>query len=146
VAVGDRFIYEEMEKGGYAIGAEQSGHLIVKKYSSTGDGILTGIRLCEEMLDSDRSLSELASPFAPLPQITVSVRVKDKSVADAPEVKAEKRRIEEALGDCGRVILRKSGTEPVVRIMAECESESEAQRITSTLSSLIEKLDREGAE
>lgn len=146
VAVGDRFIYEEMEKGGYAIGAEQSGHLIVKKYSSTGDGILTGIRLCEEMLDSDRSLSELASPFAPLPQITVSVRVRDKAVADAPEVKAEKRRIEEALGDCGRIILRKSGTEPVVRIMAECESESEARRITSTLSSLIEKLDREGAE
>ncbi len=122
--VGDRFVYEEMQRSNYSLGGEQSGHIIIKKYATTGDGILTAIMICEEICDSKNSLSKLAEPVVLYPQVTVNARVKDKDAVMKDE------RIKSVLNECdmeisgkGRILLRRSGTEPVIRIMAECESE-----------------------
>lgn len=143
VAVGDRFIYEEMQRGGYSIGAEQSGHLIVKKYAGTGDGILTGIRLCEAIIDTRLPLDELVKPVTMLPQVTVSVPVANKAVAECDAVLKEKMRIEKTLGKSGRILVRKSGTEPVVRVMAEAEDESLAKELVTSLAEVIKREDTE---
>ncbi len=121
--VGDRFVYECMQKNGYAIGGEQSGHIIMKKYATTGDGILTALMLTEEVLDSKTSLSALAEPIERYPQYLENVRVKDKAAVLADKnVLLAKEAVERRIGGEGRVLLRKSGTEPVIRVMAECAS------------------------
>lgn len=125
--VGDRFVYERMQANDYSLGGEQSGHIIVKKYATTGDGLLTAILITEELCDSKRSLRELTEPVTLYPQYTKNIRVRDRDAAlSDPAVLAEKAAIEEILNGRGRILLRKSGTEPVVRIMAECEENCEA--------------------
>lgn len=138
--VGDRFVYECMEKNGYRIGGEQSGHIILRKYATTGDGILTAIMLTEEMRDRKKGLYELSAPVHLYPQKMKNVRVtsKDAVLADA----AIQEKLAECLaeiGENGRVLLRRSGTEPVVRIMAECESAEICDKYIDVLYSSIKK-------
>ncbi len=122
-AVGDRFVYECMQSGDYSLGGEQSGHIIIRKYATTGDGILTAIMVCEEVCDRKNTLSALAAPVKLYPQHTKNVRVTNKNNAVKNEAVQNKvREVEDLIGGRGRVLLRESGTEPVVRIMIECES------------------------
>ena len=124
-AVGDRFVYECMQEHDYSLGGEQSGHIILKKYATTGDGLLTAIMMAEEICDSKQTLAELAAPVKLYPQYTKNVRVKDKAavLADAA-VQAQLKVVEEKIGGNGRALLRQSGTEPVIRVMIESESEA----------------------
>ncbi len=123
-AVGDKYVYEYMQKHGNRIGGAQSGHIIFSKYASTGDGILTSLKLMEVMLAKKTPMSKLAQPLALYPQALVNVRVTDKEAAQAdPEVKKAVERVSKRLGKGGRILLRASGTEPVVRVMVEAESE-----------------------
>ena len=136
--VGDRFVYECMQEKGYDLGGEQSGHIIIKKYATTGDGILTAIMIAEEICDSKLSLAELVSPVKLYPQYTKNVRVKDKAaVFEDAEVLQSKEDVEKLIDGKGRVLLRQSGTEPVVRVMVESETEEKcmeyAQMITDTI-------------
>lgn len=139
-AVGDRFVYERMQEGDFSLGGEQSGHIIMKKYATTGDGILTAIMICEEMCDTKLLLSALRAGFLPYPQSMRSVRVLDKHRAATDRrvlnaVEEVKRRI----ADRGRVMIRESGTEPVVRIMVECESEEQGLSYTDSIVRAIEE-------
>ena len=121
--VGDRFVYECMQKNNYAIGGEQSGHIIMKKYATTGDGILTALMVTEEVCDSKSTLSALAEPITLYPQYLENVRVKDKAAALADKgVKAALDEVEKLIGGKGRALLRQSGTEPVIRVMIESEA------------------------
>ena len=122
--VGDRFVYEEIKRGGYKLGGEQSGHIIFSSYATTGDGILTSLKIMEIMLDKKAKLSELASGFKAYPQMLINVQVQDKNKIMRSE--KVKKAIEEAkinLSEKGRVLLRPSGTEPVIRVMVEAQSE-----------------------
>ncbi len=120
--VGDRFVYERIKDGDYSLGGEQSGHIIIKKYATTGDGLLTALMLCEELCDRKSTLSKLAEGLHTYPQYTKNVRVKSKDEAINDEgVKKAYAEVDAAIGGRGRVLLRKSGTEPVVRIMIEFE-------------------------
>ena len=122
-SVGDRFVYERMQENGYAIGGEQSGHIILRKYATTGDGILTAIMLTEEICDSKSSLSKLAEPIKLYPQYLESIRVKDKAATVADKkVKEAIANVEKLIGNQGRVLIRQSGTEPVIRVMIEAET------------------------
>ena len=119
-AVGDRFVCECMAEKGYCLGGEQSGHIILSKYATTGDGILTSIKLMEAMLNSKQTLSRLASGMQVYPQVLKTIRVSDKAaVRENAHVQAVVRAMGEQLGSGGRVLLRESGTEPVIRVMAE---------------------------
>ena len=141
-AVGDRFVYENMVKNGYCVGGEQSGHIILSKYATTGDGILTSIELMEAMLDSKQTLSRLAAPVVSYPQVLRNVRVSDKAaVRENAHVQEVVRAVGERLGDTGRVLLRESGTEPVVRVMAEAQDERTAE---ACVSEMIEAMKAEG--
>lgn len=138
--VGDRFVYERMQETGCRLGGEQSGHIILRKYATTGDGLLTAIMLSEELRDRKTTLSKLAENVVPLPQKTENVRVIDKAAVLAdPEVLKKYGAINAELGKKGRVLLRASGTEPVVRIMAECEKKSDCEEYISKLYSVIKK-------
>ncbi|MBR3893760.1 MAG: phosphoglucosamine mutase [Clostridia bacterium] len=122
--VGDRYVYENMQKNRHCIGGEQSGHVILSKFATTGDGILTAIKVMEALIESKQKLSVLAAPVTMLPQVTKNLRVADKRAVRENE--AVSRRVSEVaqrLGKSGRVLLRESGTEPVVRVMAEAETE-----------------------
>ncbi len=122
--VGDRFVYECMQNNDYSLGGEQSGHIIIKKYATTGDGILTAIMVCEEVCDRKSTLGKLAEPITLFPQKVVNVRVKDKRAAKEDEgVVAACLEAEKIINGNGRVLLRESGTEPVIRIMIESETE-----------------------
>lgn len=130
--VGDRFVYECMQQNGYALGGEQSGHIILKKYATTGDGLLTAIMLAEEVCDSKSTLAKLCENVKLYPQITKNIRVADKDAVFADEnVKAELEAVEKDINGKGRALLRKSGTEPVVRVMVESEHNADeyAQRV-----------------
>ena len=127
-AVGDRFVYERMQEGGYCLGGEQSGHIIISKYATTGDGILTAIKITEAMIESKTTLAKMREPLIILPQITKSVGVSDKgAVMNNPRVKDEAEAIAKSLGRDGRIVLRPSGTEPVLRVMVEAQSEAECR-------------------
>ncbi len=122
--VGDRFVYECMQENGYSLGGEQSGHIILKKYATTGDGLLTAIMITEQICDSKMSIAELCAEVKLYPQYTKSIRVKDKAAVMADSsVISERETIEKLIGNKGRILLRQSGTEPVIRIMTECETE-----------------------
>ncbi len=124
--VGDRFVYECMQNNDYALGGEQSGHIILKKYATTGDGLLTAIMISEEICDTKMSLAELAAPVKLYPQLTKNIRVKDKAAATTdPDVLAEVKEVEKLINGKGRALLRQSGTEPVVRVMVESEANCE---------------------
>ena len=118
--VGDKYVYENMVANGHRIGGEQSGHIIFTKYANTGDGILTSLKLLEVMLDKEKPMSELAAPVVFYPQVLKNVRVKSKPEAqNDPDVQAAVAKVAEELGDTGRILVRESGTEPVIRVMVE---------------------------
>ena len=121
--VGDKYVYENMKENGYGIGGEQSGHIIFSKYASTGDGILTSLKMMQVMIGRKKKMSELSEGFTMYPQVLENVRVADKKAAQEDEdvVKAV-RQVADTLGDTGRILVRESGTEPVVRVMVEAES------------------------
>lgn len=123
-AVGDKYVYEYMVKNGCRIGGEQSGHIIFSKYASTGDGILTSLKMMEVMMAKKKKMSELMEGLVIYPQVLENVKVKDKDLARADEdVQAAVKQVEEALGDTGRILVRESGTEPLIRVMVEAETE-----------------------
>lgn len=122
-AVGDKYVYECMSNNGFRIGGEQSGHIIFSKYASTGDGIITALKMMEVMLAKKKTLSQLAQPLVIYPQVLKNIRVTDKARAqNAPAVQEAVRTVSDKLGDEGRILVRESGTEPVVRVMVEADS------------------------
>ena len=136
--VGDRYVLEEMLKGDYSLGGEQSGHVINREFATTGDGTLTALILCNEVVKSGKSLKELAADFPQLPQTLINVPNVDKKAA------AANKRIQEAvaheeqlLGDSGRVLLRPSGTEPLVRVMAEAATQAYADEVCTRLAKIV---------
>ena len=137
-AVGDRYVYEAMTEKNFKLGGEQSGHIILQKYATTGDGILTAIMIMEEMLDRKFPLAKLAEPVKMVPQLLRNVPVKSKPrVMGDPDILAAAERINEALSSRGRLLLRESGTEQVIRIMVECPDGDECQRLADELEALI---------
>ena len=123
-AVGDRFVYECMQSKNYAIGGEQSGHIILKKYATTGDGLLTAIMLAEEICDSKSTLAKLAEPVMLYPQYLKNIRLKDKAAVLADKnVLAALDEVNKLINKNGRALLRQSGTEPLIRVMIETSSE-----------------------
>ena len=131
-AVGDKYVYEYMAKNGCRIGGEQSGHIIFSKYASTGDGILTSLKMMEVMLAKKLPMSKLAESLKIYPQVLENVRVTDKKAAQDDEaVQAAVKAVAEALGDTGRILVRESGTEPVVRVMVEAPDHDTCQKYVS---------------
>ncbi len=122
-AVGDKYVYENMVQNGYRLGGEQSGHIIFKKYATTGDGILTAIKMMEVMLEKKTPLSKLASPLKIYPQVLKNIAVTDKAaVRSDPDVQQKVNDIACRLGDNGRILMRESGTEPLIRVMVEADT------------------------
>ncbi len=140
--VGDKYVYEYMAQNGCLLGGEQSGHIIFSRYASTGDGILTSLKIMEVLLSEKKTLSELVSDFKPYPQVLFNVRVADKSaVMQSEAVKTAIENAEKALGNNGRILVRESGTEPLIRVMVEA-SDSElckilAQSVADAVSSAV---------
>ena len=137
-AVGDRYVLEDMRAGSYSLGGEQSGHVIILDHGTTGDGVLTGLMLAARGAETGRPRADLATVMTRLPQVLVNVKGVDKSRVESDEelqqaVKAE----EEALAGTGRVLLRKSGTEPVVRVMVEAADEDQAQAVAARLVDVV---------
>lgn len=133
-AVGDKYVYEYMKEHGCCLGGEQSGHIIFSKYASTGDGILTSLKMMQAMIGSKKTLSELAAPFKVFPQVLVNVKVKDKAQAQAdPDVQAAVAKASEELGESGRMLVRESGTEPLIRVMSEAPSEEICQKYVDSV-------------
>ena len=137
-AVGDKYVYEYMMQNGCRIGGEQSGHIIFSKYASTGDGILTSLKMMEVMMAKEKPMSELAAPLTIYPQVLVNVKVKDKTEAqnDADVQKAVKA-VADELGNTGRILVRESGTEPLVRVMVEAESEELCRKYVDSVVDVI---------
>ncbi|WP_280239679.1 phosphoglucosamine mutase [Nocardia abscessus] len=137
-AVGDRYVLEELRRGGFTLGGEQSGHVVFPRYGTTGDGILTGLRLMARMKQTGRTLADLAGVLQPVPQILVNVPVSDKAVvARAPEIRDAVLEAERALGDSGRVLLRPSGTEQLVRVMVEATDPAQARQLADDLAKRV---------
>ena len=137
-AVGDKYVYEYMAKNGCRIGGEQSGHIIFSKYASTGDGILTSLKMMEVMLAKKKPMSELAAPLKIYPQVLENVRVTDKKAAqNDPAVQEAVSKVAEALGDTGRILVRESGTEPVVRVMVEAPDHDTCQKYVDEVVNVI---------
>ena len=137
-AVGDKYVYEYMKEHGCILGGEQSGHIIFSKYASTGDGILTSLKIMQVIMSKKQKLSELAAPFVVFPQVLENVRVKDKPAAqNDPDVQAAVKAASDALGDTGRILVRESGTEPVIRVMAEAPSEDICRKHVDDIVSVI---------
>ncbi len=136
--VGDRFVYERMVQNDYSLGGEQSGHIILKKYATTGDGLLTALMLAEEICDTKSSLAKLAEPVKFYPQFTQNIRVADKDAVPADEaVQAVIAEVEKKINGNGRVLLRQSGTEPVVRVMVEAETEALCKEYADAITQTI---------
>lgn len=136
--VGDRYVLEAMRAHGYNLGGEQSGHVVLLDYATTGDGTLTALHLLARMARTGRSLADLASVMATLPQVLINVRGVDRgAVGTSPGLAAAVATAEAALGDTGRVLLRPSGTEPVVRVMVEAPSDVEARAVAEELAGVV---------
>ena len=136
--VGDRYVLEELRSGEYSLGGEQSGHIVLPALGSTGDGIVTGLRLMTRMVQTGSSLAELASRMQTLPQVLINVQVADKSTAAAaPSVQTAVEAAEAELGDTGRILLRPSGTEPLIRVMVEAPEEDLAQRVANRVADAV---------
>jgi phosphoglucosamine mutase len=137
-AVGDRYVLEELRAGGYALGGEQSGHVVMPSLGTTGDGVATGLRLMARMAQTRSTLAELSAPMHTLPQVLINVRVADKAtVAEAPSVQSAVAEAEAELGDTGRILLRPSGTEQVVRVMVEAADEDTARLLASRVADAV---------
>ncbi len=138
--VGDRYVVEEMVRGHYNLGGEQSGHTIFLDYSTTCDGTLTALQVLAIMKQKGRDLHELARVMVPLPQVLYNVEVKEKKdISEFPEIAKRIKEIEETLGHSGRVLIRYSGTEPLLRIMVEGENETRIHRFAQDLVELVKK-------
>ena len=138
-AVGDRYVCEEMRTGGYAVGGEQSGHIILSEFATTGDGTLTALHVLERMVETGRSLTELATVMTRFPQVLVNVPDVDKSRTDDVELVAAVEAEQKELGDAGRILLRASGTEPLVRVMVEAETQDRAQDVADRLADVVRR-------
>ena len=137
-AVGDKYVYEYMNQHGCRIGGEQSGHIIFSKYASTGDGILTSLKMMEVMMAKKAKMSQLTEGLSIYPQVLENVRVLDKTAAqEDPDVKAAVKAVEEALGDTGRILVRESGTEPLLRVMVEAETEECCRKYVDQVVSVV---------
>lgn len=140
-AVGDKYVYEYMQQNGCRIGGEQSGHIIFSKYASTGDGILTSLKMMEVMLARKQKLSELGDGLTIYPQMLENVRVADKAVALAnPDVQAAIEQVTAEFGDTGRILVRESGTEPVIRVMVEAESEDICRKYVDMVAQKLKQI------
>ncbi|MGV0800703.1 phosphoglucosamine mutase, partial [Mycolicibacterium elephantis] len=129
-SVGDRYVLEELRAGEFSLGGEQSGHIVMPSLGTTGDGIVTALRLMSRMAQTRKPLAALAKPMQSLPQVLINVAVADKAtVADAPSVRTAVAEAEAVLGDTGRILLRPSGTEQVVRVMVEAADEDTARQL-----------------
>jgi phosphoglucosamine mutase len=138
--VGDRYVLEAMRVSGYSLGGEQSGHVIMSEYATTGDGILTALHVLERMATTGKSLQELAAVMNRLPQVLLNVDGVDKARADDDAVLAAAVAEEEALlGDTGRILLRPSGTEPIVRVMVEAATAEEAGSVAERLAEVVRR-------
>lgn len=139
-AVGDKYVYDYMKENNCCLGGEQSGHIIFSKYASTGDGILTSLKIMQVIMSRQKKLSELAAPFTVYPQVLENVKVKDKAAAQAdPDVRAEVDKVAAELGDSGRILVRESGTEPLVRVMVEAQDESVCRSCVDRVVDVIKK-------
>ncbi len=138
--VGDKYVYEYMVQNGCRIGGEQSGHIIFSKYASTGDGILTSLKIMEVMLARKKTLSQLCEGFTFYPQVLKNVRVADKAAAQAdPDVQAAVAAVAAKLGDTGRILVRESGTEPVIRVMVEAENKVVCNDLVDSVVDVIKR-------
>ena len=138
--VGDRYVLEEMRKGGFSLGGEQSGHVILSEHATTGDGVLTGLMLAARVAETGRTIAELGAVMTRMPQVLINVQGVDKNRVEGDEgVQAAVGELETALGDQGRVLLRKSGTEPVVRVMVEADTHERAQASAESLSVVVKE-------
>ena len=136
--VGDKYVYENMLQNGHRIGGEQSGHIIFTKYATTGDGILTSLKMMEVMLAKKKTMSELAAPVVFYPQVLKNVRVKSKPEAqNDPDVQAAVKKVADELGDTGRILVRESGTEPLIRVMVEAESNEICEKYVDSVIEVI---------
>ena len=136
-AVGDRYVLEAMRDGGFSLGGEQSGHVILADHATTGDGVLTALQLMGRMAATGKSLAELARVVTKFPQVLVNVRVGDKSAARHPDVQVAVKQATDELGDSGRVLLRPSGTEPLIRVMVEAAELVQAQAIADRIAAAV---------
>ncbi|SCY46949.1 phosphoglucosamine mutase [Microbacterium sp. LKL04] len=135
--VGDRYVLERMNEGGFSLGGEQSGHVIMSEYATTGDGVLTGLHLAAEVARQRKPLSELAKVMTVFPQVLINVKGVERSRATDADVLAAVEAVEAELGDTGRVLLRPSGTEQLVRVMVEAASEEDAKRVGERLAEVV---------
>lgn len=142
-AVGDKYVYEYMQKNGCRIGGEQSGHIIFSKYASTGDGILTSLKMMEVMMARKKTMSQLTEDLHIYPQVLVNVRVQDKAVAQAdPDVQAAVQKVADELGDTGRILVRESGTETLIRVMVEAETHDICQKYVDDVVNVINEKEK----
>ena len=138
-AVGDRYVLDQMIAQDYALGGEQSGHVIMRDFANTGDGILTALQLMQAVISSGKSLKELSHVMKRFPQSLINVEgVKKENLASSNVISNEIKRHEAALGKSGRILVRASGTEALVRVMVEAESNEVADKITSEIASLVQ--------
>jgi len=141
-AVGDRYVLEELRVGEYSLGGEQSGHIVMPAFGTTGDGILTGLRLMSRMAQTGSPLAALAAPMQSLPQVLINVEVADKAtVAEAPAVRRAVAEAEAELGDTGRILLRPSGTEQIVRVMVEAADADTARQVAHRVAQSVSEQD-----
>lgn len=139
-AVGDKYVYENMSQNGHCLGGEQSGHIIFSKHATTGDGILTSLKLMEVILEKKETLAKLADEVQIYPQVLKNVRVKDKEAAQEDrDVQAEVQKVSDALGDTGRILVRPSGTEPLIRVMVEAPTDEICGKYVAQVVEMIEK-------
>lgn len=141
-AVGDRYVLEEMKNSGYNLGGEQSGHMIFLDYNTTGDGTLSSLVLAQIVKEEGKTLSELAAVMNQYPQVLVNARIKNENknrYMEIPEIKDEIERIEKLMDGCGRVLIRPSGTEPLVRVMLEGKDEGQLKELATNLANLIQE-------
>ena len=137
-AVGDRYVYENMKENDFMIGGEQSGHIIFRKYAHTGDGLITALMLMQVMIDTQLPLSVLAAGVTMYPQVLKNVRVADKAAAQGdPDVQKAVAEVTAKLGDTGRILVRESGTEPVIRVMVEAESKDVCEQYVDSVIEVI---------
>ena len=139
-AVGDRYVLEQMREGGYALGGEQSGHIIFSQFATTGDGVLTGLHIAARMVETGKPLSELAQVMQTYPQVLINVPNVDKTKTESDsELQALVAEAKADLGEDGRVLLRASGTEALVRVMVEAKEQGDAQGWAERIAVMVEK-------
>ena len=140
--VGDRYVVEEMRRGDYNVGGEQSGHVVLSDFTTTGDGLVTALQVLSVVVQSGKSVSEVCRRFKPVPQLLKSVRFQGANPLEDATVKAAVEAGKVRLGKGGRLIIRPSGTEPVIRVMAEADDKS---LVTGVVNDIVASIDRHGA-